>query len=147
MKATMHLGWALGCAGLLLAACGDRGPEPEDPAGYGQPGYGQPGAQPGYGQPGYGQPGYGQPGTQPGYGQPGYGQPGGQPGYGQPTATATATQPSLLALPCQDDFTCGTHKCNLQTGRCAIPCVNAQTDCAAGMGCFSGLCVPGAPSQ
>ena len=46
MKATIRLGLALGCAGLLVVACGDRGPEAEDPSGYGQPGYGQPG----YGQ-------------------------------------------------------------------------------------------------
>ncbi|MBM4360339.1 MAG: hypothetical protein FJ096_19710, partial [Deltaproteobacteria bacterium] len=102
---------------------------------------GQP--QPGYGQP---QPGYGQP-------QPGYGQP--QPGYGQPAPTATApAQPSApanpLALPCQSDATCGTFKCNMQTGRCAMPCTNSQTDCQAGMACLMGMCgpaIPGAPTH
>jgi len=50
MKATLRLGMAASFALLLVVACGDRGTEPEDPSGYGQPGYGQPG----YGQPGYG---------------------------------------------------------------------------------------------
>ena len=136
MRTPTLVGLVLVSAGLLAVACEPR--DAEDPTDYSQPtGYDQ------YGNPIYGQPGYGQP--QPGYGQPqpGYGQP--QPGYGQPTATAAP--PSPLALPCQNDFTCGTHKCNLQTGRCAFPCGNATTDCAAGMGCMAGLCVPGAPVQ
>ncbi len=138
MKAISRLAWAAGLLGFL--AC-DRNqqPDPNYPQqpqpGYGQPGYGQP--QPGYGQPGYGQP-------QPGYGQPGYGQPQpGQPGYGQPQPS----QPGPLALPCQSDFTCGTHKCNLQAQRCAFPCANSMTDCAAGMGCLNGICVPGGPTH
>jgi hypothetical protein len=145
MRATTSLGLVFIFAGLMIAGC-ER--EPEDPSGYGQPtGYDQYG-NPIYAQPtgGYAQPtgGYGQPYPQPGYPQPG--QPGyPQPGYPQPTATAA--QPSPLALPCQNDFTCGTHKCNLQAGRCAFPCANAATDCAAGMGCMAGLCVPGAPAQ
>ena len=133
---TARLAAALGALALLLACERDR--EAEDPSGYGaqqQPTGYDPYGNPIYGQPGYGQPGYGQ---QPGgYGQPGYGQP-----QAQPTATST-TQPSPLAVPCQSDFICGTHKCNLQVGRCAFPCANAATDCAAGMGCLSGLCVPG----
>ena len=72
----------------------------------------------------------------------GYGQQ--QPGYGQQQPQPQGAQPSPLALPCQSDVTCGTHRCNLQTGRCAFPC-GAPADCAAGMGCMSGLCVPGAP--
>jgi hypothetical protein len=120
---------------LVVACERDRGAE--DPSG--QPtGYDQ------YGNPTYGQPGYGQ--QQPGYGQPGYGQPGygQQQPYGQPQPTATSTtQPSPLAIPCQSDFICGTHKCNLQVGRCAFPCADANADCAAGMGCLNGLCVPG----
>ena len=128
-------------AGASMLAC-DR--EGEDPAEYPQPtGYDQ------YGNPIYGQQpggqGYGQ---QPGYPQPGYPQPGyPQPGYPQPTATAPASQPSPLALPCHNDFTCGAHQCNLQVGRCAVPCATAATDCAAGMGCMGGLCVPDAPAQ
>ncbi len=155
MNTIVRLGWAFGL--LAFLACDrDQQPDPNYPQqpqpgqpGYGQPGYGQPGyGQPGYGQPGYGQPGYGQPGYgQPGYGQPGYGQPGqpgyGQPGYGQPQPSP----PGPLALPCQSDFTCGTHKCNLQAQRCAFPCANSRTDCAAGMGCLNGICVPGGPQQ
>ena len=154
MRPITRSGLVLSFVSLFVVAACDR--EAEDPSAYpqptgydqygnpiygqpgGQPGYGQPGGQPGYGQPGYGQPGYGQPGGQPGYGQPGYG----QPPAPQPTAA-----PSPLALPCQSDITCGTHKCNLQTGRCSFPCANSQVDCAAGMGCVSGLCVPGAPAQ
>jgi hypothetical protein len=143
MKATTRYLWVLGLLGIAAAACARKDaqdPSQQQPVGYdqyGNPIYGQQqgGApQPGYGQP---QPGYGQP-------QPGYGQP--QPGYGQPQPTATATQANPLALPCQSDITCGTHKCNLQTGRCAFPCASVQ-DCAAGMGCMNGLCIPGAPTQ
>jgi len=130
-------------------------PPPGQPA---APGYGQPGqpAAPGYGQPpapGYGQPpapGYGQP-PAPGYGQPpapGYGQPP-APGYGQPppapAPAAPAAPPSPLAAPCQSDLICGTHKCNIQTQRCAFPCANAATDCAPGMACTGGVCLPGVP--
>jgi hypothetical protein len=49
-----------------------------------------------------------------------------------------------MAPACQNDFVCGTHKCNLQFGRCQYPCA-APTDCAAGMSCLGGLCVPGMP--
>lgn len=41
-------------------------------------------------------------------------------------------------------MTCGFHRCNPQTGRCAFPCA-ATTDCATGFGCVTGICVPGAP--
>jgi hypothetical protein len=143
-----------------LAGC-ERGRDAEDPSGqgydpsaYGQQPYGQ---QP-YGQQPYTQPAYGQQpyGAQPGYGQQPYAPPGygtastyGQPAPAvQPTATAA---PSPLALPCTSDFTCGTHKCSPQTGRCAFPCA-ASTDCAAGFSCLgaggpTAICVPGAPGQ
>ena len=137
MTKFIHLGLVLVFGGLMVAGC-ER--EAEDPSGYPQPtGYDQ------YGNPIYGQPtgGYGQPTG--GYGQP-YPQPGYPPQPGTPPAATTAP-PSPLALPCQNDFTCGTHKCNLQTGRCSFPCANAATDCAAGMGCMAGVCVPGAPAQ
>jgi hypothetical protein len=126
-------------APLAVLGC-ERGRDPEDPSevGYGQPGYGQPGyGQPGYGQP---QPGYGQP--QPGYGQPqpGYGQP--QPGYGQPPPPAAPANP--LALPCQSDAQCGTHRCNMQAGRCSFPCASGA-ECQPGSGCAAGVCLPGVP--
>lgn len=140
----------LATLGLAVVAC-DR--DAEDPSGYPQPqGYDQYG-NPVYADPnnpyGQQQPGYGQ---QPGYPQPGYGQqpqPYPQPystvpGPGTAPAPAPTTPPSPLALPCQSDVVCGTHKCNLQAGRCAFPCGGAQ-DCASGMGCLNGLCVPGAP--
>lgn len=144
----------------LTAACGkkDETPAPVAPTGSAQP-YGQPGyGQPGYGQPGYGQPGYGQPG-QPGYGQPqpGYGQPGQpQPGYpqpGQPGAPAAGTMavPGPMALPCQNDSQCMTHKCNTQYGKCAYPCVS-DADCVQGSTCFTGggalaTCIPKPPGS
>jgi len=147
---------AFGAFGLLSVGC-SRGRDAEDASGaeYGnqnpyaqQPGYGQPAyGQPGYGQQPYGQPGYGQqqPYGQPppaGYGQPGYGQ---QTGYGQ--QQAPAAPPSPLALPCQNDSICGTHKCNLQSGRCAFPCAS-NNDCAQGLSCLgaggpTAICVPG----
>jgi hypothetical protein len=148
--------------GFLLAAAVGCDRDPETPAG-------QTGAQP-TGYDAYGNPTYQQPAP---YGQQPapYGQPspyGGQPApYGQPSpygappapspgpapvpapAPTPAAQPSPLALPCNSDFTCGSHKCNLQVGKCAFPCANAATDCAAGMTCLSGICVPGgvAPPQ
>jgi len=85
---------------------------------------------------------YPQQGTQypPGYAP----QQGGAP---QPVPTATVA-PSPLALPCQNDLICGTHKCNLQSQRCAFPCA-ANTDCASGFTCMgaggaTAICIPGA---
>jgi len=139
MKSTTRLLMVAGLLGIFAVGC-EREPDPQDPSAYGgQPTgydqYGNPvyGGQQGYGQQGYGQQGYGQQG----YGQQGYGQ---QTGYGQPAATQAV--PGPLALPCQSDITCGTHKCNLQYQKCAFPCATA-VDCAAGMNCMSGLCVPG----
>ena len=134
---------------VLLSSLGafacDRDPATPDGAPIGYDQFGNPiYAQSGAGQPGYGQPGAGQPG----YGQPGYGgatPPAAPPGPA--AATPAAAPPSPLALPCQNDFTCGTHKCSLATQRCAFPCASAATDCAAGMGCLNGLCMPGAPAQ
>lgn len=131
---------------LALGAACTRGREADDPSAqpapnaYGQPqGYGQ--APPGYGQQpaGYGQPQA--PGTQPqGYGAQPYGQP-------QAPAAPPTVAPSPFALPCQNDSICGTHRCNLSTGRCALPCA-ANTDCAAGFSCFgaggpTAICMPG----
>jgi hypothetical protein len=88
--------------------------------------------------------------VQQGYGQQGYGQQGyGQQGYGQqgsttPAATATATTvASPIALPCQADSGCGTHKCNLATQTCAFPCTG-PADCQSGLACTMGICLPGA---
>jgi hypothetical protein len=123
----------------LMAALGvacDKQQDAQNPSQYNQTsGYGQSSGYGQYGTQGTGQQGYGQ--SQAGYGQP-------QTGYGtpQPSATATATQTNPLALACQSDASCGTHKCNLQTGWCAFPCA-AATDCMAGAGCVSGICVPG----
>jgi hypothetical protein len=107
------------------------------------------------------QPGYGPPGTQgqypPGtyppqqqYPQQQYPQQQGAPVPGQyPQSQPTATAPANpLALPCQNDLICGTHKCNLVTQRCAFPCT-ANAECAAGFTCMgaggpTALCVPGA---
>ena len=50
--------------------------------------------------------------------------------------------PNSLALPCSDDSACGFARCNTQYGKCAFPCVNAAVDCAAGMSCAGGLCLP-----
>jgi hypothetical protein len=141
----------LGLVALLVTAC-ERNRGADDPSamqgqqGYPPPpGYQQP--PPGYQQPGYQQPGYQQP--PPGYQQPypqqqGYQSP--QPTYQQPQA-APAPAPSPLALPCQSDITCGTHRCNPQTARCAFPCT-ANTDCAGGFSCMgaggpTAICVPG----
>jgi hypothetical protein len=133
--------------GLCAAACGkkDEAPPPQQPAATAQP-YG---GQPGYGQPGYGQPGYGQP--QQGYPQQGYPQqqpgqpmPGQQPGMA-PGGGQMAT-PGPLALPCQNDSGCGTHRCNTQFGKCAYPC-QTDTDCIQGSTCFAAAgalatCIP-----
>jgi hypothetical protein len=142
MKMTRSCPFALFlAAGLVVAlvpAC-SRGRDADDPSEYNnqQQPYGQ--QQPGYGQP-QGQPGYGQPQGQPGYGQP-------QPAPQQPAPAPAGAQPSPLALPCQSDATCGTHKCNTAVGKCAFPCA-ANTDCAAGFSCMgaggpTALCIPG----
>ena len=138
MHAAAVAALTMGALGVLTSCGGRDAEDPSDQQGQ----YGAYGQQPGqYGQ----QPGYGQ--QQPGYGQqqPGYGQQ--QPGYQQPAAQPTAAPPSPLALPCQNDMICGTHKCNVQTGRCAFPCA-APTDCAGGFTCMgaggpTAICVPG----
>ncbi|HVY47589.1 MAG TPA: hypothetical protein VHB21_16985 [Minicystis sp.] len=126
---------AVGFIALVASAC-TRGRGADDPSS-------QQGPQPGQGQ--LGQPGMAQPG------QPGGVQPG-QPGYGQPGQPgAPAATPSPLALPCQNDLICGTHKCNLQTGRCSFPCAT-NADCQGGFTCntalgAAALCVPGGATQ
>lgn len=140
---------AAALAAVLVAACmegrGAQDPsqqpqqyDPNNPYAQ-QPGaYGQPVPQSTYPQQGaYPQSTY----PQQGYGAP----PPGQYPQAQPTASAPANP---LALPCQNDLICGTHKCNLTAQRCAFPCA-ANTDCAAGFTCMgaggpTALCVPGA---
>lgn len=75
-------------------------------------------------------------------------------GYGQtPTApTGTATPPPSPLSPLCTEATaivCGGHRCNAQTGRCAMPCGSAQ-DCNPGFSCLgaggpTAICVPGGP--
>ena len=139
-------------ATTLVAACtegrGAQDPSQQPPYDPNNP-YAQPQGQNPYAQP---QPNpYGQPYPQQGqpypqqpqpYPQQGQPVPGPQP---QPTAVAPA---SPLALPCQNDLICGTHKCNLQSQRCSFPCA-ANTDCASGFSCMgaggpTAICVPGA---
>jgi hypothetical protein len=80
--------------------------------------------------------------------------PGTVPGDGQcvfPTSAAAGTPgpaspgqmgvPGPLALPCQDDTSCGTHRCNVQYGKCAFPCQSAA-DCLTPAACVAGLCLP-----
>jgi hypothetical protein len=126
---------------LAFAGCKKEDPPPQNPQGWqqGQPGYGQ---QP---PPGYGQ--------QP---APGYGQPQPQPtAYPPPQATAPAPAPTPAAgtagmnpspqgFPCQADVACGTHKCNVQAGKCSFPCQTAA-DCLPGMQCVAPICVPTLP--
>ena len=116
----------------LVVACGKKDEvPPAAQAGYGQPGYGQP-QQPGaYPQ----QPGaypQQQPGAypqQPGAYPPQPGQPGVAPGGAQ------LSVPGPSALPCQNDSSCITHKCNTQYGKCTFPCTN-DGDCIQGSTCF-----------
>ncbi|EYF05942.1 hypothetical protein [Chondromyces apiculatus] len=136
------LALALGAAAVTSMGC--RGNEAEDPQSvqqgnaYGQQYPQQPYGQQPYGQQPYGQQPYGQPQTQQ-YPQQQY------PTTPAPTQTAPAAPANPLALPCQNDGVCGTHKCNLQTQKCAFPCAVSATDCGAGFGCMGGVCLPGVP--
>jgi hypothetical protein len=75
----------------------------------------------------------------------------------QPTATAPQTTPGAapatpgqmatpgpLALPCQNDSSCGLAHCNVQFQKCAFPCQSAA-DCVQGASCntMTGFCLPG----
>jgi len=123
---------------IAFAACKKDDPPPQNPQGWqqGQPGYGQP--QPGYPQP-----------APTGYPQ----QPAPTAPMPPPAATpaaATGMNPSPQGFPCQADIACGTHKCNVQAGKCSFPCQTAA-DCLSGMTCVAPICVPtlpgAAPSQ
>ncbi len=124
---------------ILVSACKKDETPPPNQAGYGQPGYGAP-QQGAYPQQGVPQQGYPQ--------QP---QPGGYPQ--QPPAVAPAagqlSVPGPTALPCQNDASCMTHKCNVQYGKCAFPCQN-DGDCIQGSTCFLAggalaACIPKPP--
>ena len=109
-----------------------------------QPGYPQQGAAPQGYPPGTAAP-TGQYPQQPGYAAP-TGAPGvvAQPGApGAPAAAPMAT-PGPLALPCQNDQSCGLAHCNTQYGKCAFPCQSAA-DCIQGASCntMTGFCLPG----
>jgi len=115
--------------GIVLMACKSDpattqpGAYPQQPGAYPQ----QPGAYPQ--QPGaYPQ----QPGAYPQQ-QPGaYPQQPAQPGVAPAGGMAT---PGPTALPCQNDSSCMTHKCNTQYGKCAFPC-QSDADCITGSTCF-----------
>ncbi|MGA2448380.1 MAG: hypothetical protein ABTD50_06885 [Polyangiaceae bacterium] len=61
-----------------------------------------------------------------------------------PATSATMAVPGPLALPCQNDLSCGTHHCNTQYSKCAFPCQSAA-DCLSPNQCMAGLCVPSVP--
>jgi len=117
---------------VLLAACSSE-PEAQDPSSM----------QTTYTPTGYYQGGY----TDPSYTQP---------GYTQPAATTTATAPAStattpaaaggLAIPCQADSGCGSHRCNTATQTCAFPCASAE-HCQPGYACTMGVCLPGGTTQ
>ncbi|MFO0679896.1 MAG: hypothetical protein U0169_25455 [Polyangiaceae bacterium] len=65
----------------------------------------------------------------------------GQPAAGQPAAGGTMAVPAAFATPCQNDSVCGIYRCNVQYGKCAVPC-QSEVDCIQGLSCFNGLCVP-----
>ncbi len=136
---------------VLVAACGKKDETP--PAAYGQAGYGQPG-QPGQ-QPGAypQQPGAypQQPGAYPQQPPAAYPQ---QPAPQQPGVPPQAGQmavPGPAALPCQNDSSCLTHRCNVQYGKCAFPC-QSDADCIQGSTCFvaggaAAACIPKPPGS
>jgi|SRR5579883_1851777 hypothetical protein len=69
-----------------------------------------------------------------------------QPPAAAPDAGASAMAiPDPIAFACTDDTGCGTHRCNLAYGKCAFPCATAALDCAKGMSCVVGICVPPPP--
>ncbi len=120
----------------LVVACGKKDETPPPAA-----------AQPGYPQQGYPQQGYPQQGApQQGYPQQGY-----------PAAAPTGpvagqmSVPGPSALPCQNDSSCMTHRCNTQYGKCAFPC-QSDADCLQGSTCFVAggalaACIPKPPGQ
>ncbi len=70
-----------------------------------------------------------------------------QGGATAPTGGQMAT-PNQVALPCQNDSSCGLAHCNTQYGKCAFPC-QSQVDCIQGATCntVTGFCLPGGAPQ
>lgn len=117
----------LGSVLALVAGCKKEEPPPATPVAPYPQEYQQPGYQP---QPGYEQ-------------YPQGGQPGAQPGPGE------MATPGPTALACQNDSQCLTHRCNVQYGKCAFPCVS-DNDCIQGATCLvaagpAAACVPKPP--
>jgi len=54
-----------------------------------------------------------------------------------------------MALPCQTDADCMTHRCNVKYGKCVFPCIT-NVDCVLGTQCMEGagkgICVPTPPA-
>jgi hypothetical protein len=148
------LGLGVACGGGTANTQASTASSASAPPGGYPPGY--PGAPAQQYPPGYpAQPGYA---AQPAYPPP---QQTAAPGYPAPAQTAPApgmapaapaatgapmSAPGLLALPCQNDSTCGLHHCNTQFGKCAFPC-QTPTDCVSGGQCVMGVCLPGGPAQ
>jgi len=127
------VGFVLGSVAVLPLACKkDEQPPPQQPVHYQQPYPAQP-AAPAATVPTAAQ-------STPA--QPQVAQP--APAPGTPAAPAAAggmSQPSPMALACQSDAQCLTHRCNTQFGKCAWPCQSAN-DCVTGNQCMAGACVP-----
>lgn len=56
------------------------------------------------------------------------------------------TTPGALALPCNTDAECMTHRCNMRFAKCAFPC-KTDRDCIAGSTCYTqggamATCIP-----
>ena len=56
------------------------------------------------------------------------------------------TTPGPLALPCNTDAECMTHRCNMRFAKCTFPC-KTDRDCIAGATCYTqggamATCVP-----
>jgi hypothetical protein len=137
----------LGVASVVacVAACGSKDQPPAQnpsPSAY-PPGQYPPGQYP---------PGQYPPGQYPTAQQPGQYPTAQQPGT-YPTAPAQGqlAVPGPMAFPCQNDSACGTHKCNVQYGKCAHPC-QSDFDCIQGASCLGAgqplaTCVPKPPGQ
>ncbi len=55
--------------------------------------------------------------------------------------TSAIPEPHPMALPCQTDAQCLTHRCNPAAQRCAWPC-KSDADCMPGNQCMVPACLP-----